>query len=130
MKPSSSQLFNDVSAKIILQGIHVELTDAFRTIALEKAERLLRHSDEIVRIRIDIERNSTADADDRFVAKGQIEIRGPDLLASVVTADPYQSLDGLMDKFDKLLRRRHEQRKEERNHPHPTELGAPLPKVE
>lgn len=129
MKPSPSQVPHDIADKVILQGIHLTLTDAFRRVAIEKAERLIRHSSEIIRIRIDIEREPTASVADRFVAKGQIEIRGPDLLASVVTADPYQSLDGLMDKFDKLLRRRHEQRKEQRNHPQAVELGAPLPKT-
>jgi len=120
----------ELAAKVIVSGIHLELTDALRQAALEKASRLLRHNSHIVRIRIDLEFDKTKGAGDQFIAKGHIEIGGPDLIASVQSEDGYKSLDFLIDKLDGLLRRRHGLRKDHRNHPHDVELDANLPKVE
>ena len=116
-------------SKVIIQGIHLPLTDALRQTTLDKVTRLLRHSDEIVRIRIDIEHDKTRGTDAEFVAKGRIEIRGPDLIASEQSEDAYKSVDLLVDTLDGLLRARHGRRKDHRNHPHAVELGVDLPKV-
>ncbi|RXK54793.1 ribosome-associated translation inhibitor RaiA [Oleiharenicola lentus] len=115
--------------KFIIRGIHLDLTDALRRITMEKAARLLRHNDHILRIRLDLELDKTRGAKDQFIAKGRIEISGPDLIASVQSEDAYKSVDLLVDKLDALLRERHGRRKDNRNHPHAAELGAPLPKV-
>lgn len=96
----------DPAAKLILRGVHLELTDALRAIATEKANRLLRHNRDIVRVRLDLEFDKTRNVEHQFVAKGHIEIGGPDLLASVASDDGYKSLNLLMDKLDELLRRR------------------------
>lgn len=116
-------------AKFIIRGIHLDLTDALRQIAMEKAARLLRHNEYIVRIRIDLELDKTRGTKDQFIAKGRIEISGPDLIASVHSEDAYKSLDLLVDKLDGLLRERHGLRKDKRNHPHAAELEADLPKT-
>ena len=110
---------DDLVAKLILRGIHLELTAALRAGATEKAGRLLRHNHEIVRIRIDLELDKTREVGHRFIAKGHIEIGGPDLVASVTSEDGYKSLDLLVDKLDELLRRRHGLRKNERHAPPP-----------
>jgi putative sigma-54 modulation protein len=99
----------------MVRGIHLELTPALHQAALHKAEHLLRHEDHIVRIRLDLELDRTRGAKDVFIAKGRIEIRGPDLLAQVHSEDAYKSLDLLVDKLDELLRRRHQKRINTRN---------------
>jgi putative sigma-54 modulation protein len=115
--------------KFIIRGIHLDLTDALRRITMEKAARLLRHNDHILRIRLDLELDQTRGAKDQFIAKGRIEISGPDLIASVQSEDAYKSVDLLVDKLDGLLRERHGRRKDNRNHPHAAELDGQLPKV-
>jgi putative sigma-54 modulation protein len=75
-----------------------------RAIALKKAERLLRHETKIVRVRISLEHVHTARAS--YIAKGHIEISGPDLIASVASDDGYKSLDLLVDRLDRMLRER------------------------
>ncbi|MCC6415518.1 MAG: ribosome-associated translation inhibitor RaiA [Opitutaceae bacterium] len=107
-----------LAAKIIVSGIHVTLTEALKEAALSKASRLLRHNDRIVRIRIDIEHDTTRASTDEFVAKGHIEIGGPDLVASASSEDAYKSLDLLINKLDRLLRHRHSKRVDGRKHPH------------
>jgi len=111
MKPSnpeSSLIANPPSTalaeKILITGIHLEITQALREIALQKAARLLRHQAEIVRIRVSLEQVNNHRA--RFVAKGHVELSGPDLLASVASDDGYKSLDLLIDRLDRMLRER------------------------
>jgi putative sigma-54 modulation protein len=116
-------------SKFIIRGIHLDLTEALKQITMEKAARLLRHNEHIVRIRLDLELDKTRGSKDQFIAKGRIEISGPDLIASVHSDDAYKSVDLLVDKLDALLRERHGRRKDNRNHPHAAELGAQLPKV-
>ena len=101
--------------KFIIRGIHLDLTPSLRQAALDKAARLLRHDDHIVRIRIDLEMDQTRSANDQFIAKGRIEIRGPDLIASSHSDDAYKSLDLLVDLLDELLRRQHQKRINTRN---------------
>ena len=56
-----------------------------------------------LRIGVELENRGTARL---FVAKGHIEIQGPDLQASVETEDAYKSVDLLIDKLDRMLRKR------------------------
>ena len=95
----------NVNHKLLLRGIHVSLTDAMRAVLNEKAERLLRHEPRIDRIRIDIEHDATRGRA-VFIAKGHIEIGGPDLLATVASEDAYKAVDLLIDKLDRLLAKR------------------------
>lgn len=94
-----------VGSKLLLRGIHVTLTEAMRASIEEKAERLVRHEPRIVRVRIDVESDHRGGTS-LIVAKGHIEIGGPDLLASVATEDAYKSIDLLIDKLDRMLRKR------------------------
>ena len=128
--PNSKNLPPDLAAKLIVRGIHLDLTDALRVAAAEKTARLLRHNDHIIRLRVDLELDKTHEVGAQFIAKGHIEIAGPDLLASVTSDDCYKSLDLLVDKLDGLLRRRHGLQKDKRNHPHPIDIDTPLPKAE
>lgn len=118
-----------VGAKLILRGIHLNLTESMKAAIHEKIARLLRHEPRIDRIRIDVELDKTKGALAHFIAKGHIEIGGPDLIASVESDDAYKSVDFLMDKLDGLLRKRHSELKEKRHHPHGVELGGSLPKA-
>jgi putative sigma-54 modulation protein len=99
--------------KILVRGIHLEITPALRAAALRKGARLLRHQARLVRVRIEIE--YTTDARAQFVAKGHIEIGGPDLVASVASEDAYKSLDLLVNKLDRMLRERSRIRADQRN---------------
>ena len=94
-------------AKILLRGIHLSLTDALRDALRSKAERLLRHGPRIDRVRIELEHDNTRGRA-VFVAKGHIEIGGPDLVAAVASEDAYKAADLLIDKLDRLLIRRAE----------------------
>jgi putative sigma-54 modulation protein len=113
--PDSAPSTDSVAEKILVRGIHLTLTPALRTAALDKAARLLRHEEHLVRIRIDLENDHTKHEHARFIAKGRIEISGPDLIAAVESDDAYKSLDLLVDKLDRMLRERTRHRVDRRN---------------
>jgi putative sigma-54 modulation protein len=121
---------DDLATKLILQGVHVELTPATQAVIREKFAVLLRHNDWIIRINIRLNKDQTRGRQNHYAATGHIEIGGPDLVARVEGDDAYNVLDGLVAKLDKLLRDRHERRKDRRNHPHDVDVDAQLPKVE
>ncbi len=89
--------------KLILQGIHLDLTEAMKATLTRKAERIFRHRPDILRLRIEVDGHGQPRV---FTAKGHIEIAGPDLQASVTTPDAYTSINLLVDKLDRLLRKR------------------------
>ncbi len=115
--------------EIILAGIHMELTEALKNIAHEKLERLFRHEDRIVRVRVELEYDKLRVRDNEFIAKGRIQIQGPDLICSVASDDCLKSLDLLVDKLDRMIRRRARLRKVKRHHPRPVEIPSAIPKA-
>lgn len=115
--------------RLLVRGIHLDLTDALRAAVQEKTTRLFRHQDHIIRLRVDLELDKKHDTEHRCIAKGHIEISGPDIVASVASDDVYKSIDLLVDKLDGLLRKRSSHSKEKRHHPHGVEIPSDLPKV-
>jgi putative sigma-54 modulation protein len=116
--------------EIIVSGIHLELTPSLKTYVREKLDRLFRHDEHIVRIRVELECDRKHDVAHKFVAKAHVQLRGPDLNASADSEEMHKSIDLLVDKVDQMLRRRHGQHKERRNHPHAVEWDdVSLPKA-
>lgn len=104
------------AAKIIMQGVHVELTAALQTAIREKFAAILRHNPWIVRINVRLQRDQHHGHHHHYSATGQIEVGGPDLVATVKGDDAYALIDGLAQKLDEQVRERHERRKDKRNH--------------
>ena len=115
--------------RIIVRGVHLALTDALKAAAEEKVLRLLRHQERIIRVRLDLEHDRTRDRRHAFIAKGHLEVRGPDLVASVASDELSKSLDELVDKLDRMLRKRACAAKTKRRHTHDVDIPSKLPKV-
>ncbi len=116
--------------ELIVSGIHLDLTPSLKTYVQEKTERLFRHEDRILRIRVELEVDSNEAVSSRFKAKGHIEINGPDMNASVSSDECHKAVSLLTDKLDRMLRRRSRLKKEKRNHPHSIEFAdVALPKA-
>ncbi len=115
--------------EVILEGIHLDLTDNLKQVVNEKVERLFRHEERIVRIKVDLEHDNTQSHDQLFTAKGHIEIHGPNMNVAVQSHDCLKAVDEMIDKLDRMIRRRARLEKVKRNHPHEVEIPAELPKV-
>jgi putative sigma-54 modulation protein len=94
--------------ELIVSGIHLELTPSLKFFVREKAERLFRHEDRIVRIRVELECDRDESVANRFKAKGHIEIQGPDMNATVQTDECHKAIALLVDKLDRMLSKRHD----------------------
>lgn len=115
--------------EVIVSGIHLELTPSLKAFVHEKTERLFRHDERIIRIRVDLACDRSPATGVQFTAKGHIQIHGPDMNAAVEADECHKAVTLLVDKLDRMLQRRHQLLRVKRNHPHPTELGVELPKA-
>ena len=115
--------------EVIVSGIHLELTPSLKTFVREKAQRLFRHEERIVRMRVELECDRNPAVGMQFKAKGHIQIQGPDMNASVQADDCHKAIAMLIDKLDRMLQRRHQLHRVKRNHPRAVELDAEIPKA-
>jgi putative sigma-54 modulation protein len=102
--------------ELIVSGIHLELTPSLKTFVQEKTERLFRHEDGILRIRVELECDPKEAVGTRFKAKGHISIHGPDMNASVEADECHKAVALLVDKLDRMLARRHQLKRAKRHH--------------
>ena len=114
---------------VIITGRHIDLTDALKNIVNEKAVKLFNHDDHIIRLRVELEYNQNVTNLKEFIAKGHIEMRGPGLNATAETEDLYKSVDDMVNKLDRMLRRKHRRDKVKRKDTHNVEIPANIPKA-
>jgi putative sigma-54 modulation protein len=115
--------------ELIVSGIHLDLTPSLKTYVQEKAERLFRHEERIVRLRVELECDRSNTSGVQFTAKGHIQIHGPDMNASVQADECHKAVSMLVDKLDRMLQRRHQLHRVKRNHPHAVDLNVEIPKA-
>ncbi len=115
---------------LIITGIHMDLTEALKQTVTEKVERLFRHEERIVRVKVELECDYVKGGREHFfVAKGHIEIYGPTMNVSVSDPDCHKAIDLLVDKLDRMLRRRSRLQRVMRENTHEVDIPASLPKV-
>ena len=115
---------------VIISGLNMELTQAIKDMVHEKAEKLFEHEDHIIRMRVELEYDPHTSTHEReFIAKGQLEVRGNDHFASAETDDLYKSIDDMVAKLDRMLRRRSRLQKVKRKNVHTVEILADIPKA-
>ena len=96
-----------MSENVIISGLHMDLTDALKSIVMEKTEKLFKHEESIIRLRIELESTTcSATRQNEFVAKGHVEMNGSPIVINEASNDLYKSIDRLIDKLDRGLRRR------------------------
>jgi putative sigma-54 modulation protein len=115
--------------ELIVSGIHLDLTPSLKVFVQEKTERLFRHEERILRLRIELECDSSAKFEARFKAKGHVIIEGPELTATVASDECHKAVSLLTDKLDRMLGRRAQLWRVKRHRPHPIDLGSALPKA-
>lgn len=110
---------------VIVSGIHMDLTPAIKNIVHEKVEKLFKHEENIIRLQIELEYCTRHNSQkDRYMAKGHIEIRRKPIIVSTISDDLYKSIDDLVQKLDRQLRRRSRMRTVRRKETRPV---TPVP---
>ena len=119
----------ELNEKVILSGIHLDLTTALKTQMREKVAKLLRHEPRIVRVRLDLDHDQIRGAAAPYTAKGRIEISGPDMVAHATETDAYRAIDVVVSKLDRALRKPSADLKRKRKDGHPADIGLGLPQT-
>lgn len=114
---------------IILCGNGLELSQANKEFIEHKVDKLLRQDRHIIRVRVELELETQKVRGRVFVARGIVELNGPDLVASVKSKNAYAAIDAMVDKLVRKLRHRHRRRLFRRVHLSPIDLPVSLPKV-
>jgi putative sigma-54 modulation protein len=114
---------------VIVTGRNLELTDAIKEAVYKKAEKLFEHEERIIRLRVELEYNKNVTGQNEHIAKGHIEIHGKPLITSESSENLYASIDQMVDKLDRMLRRRSRLRKVKRKDVHSVDLPSELPKA-
>lgn len=115
---------------VIISGLNMDLTDAIRNVVRTKVEKLFEHEDHIVRMRVELEFDAHKSThQNEFIAKGHLEVRGNDHNAQAATDDLYKSIDDMVNKLDRMIRRRARLEIAKRKNTHVIDIPAEIPKA-
>jgi putative sigma-54 modulation protein len=114
---------------IVITGTRVRLTEHLKDTVHEKVEKLFRHEDRILRILVELGHDSNKSKDEEYFVKGHIEIKGSPMIVTEVSDDILTSLERVVDKLDRKIRRRSRLQKVKRKSIHGVDIPADLPKV-
>jgi len=92
---------------LILSGLHLSLTEGHKDVVSTKMEKIFKHEEKIIRARIELERSTRSSShENEFIAKGHLELKGTTITISSESDNIYKSIDDLIEKLDRGLRRR------------------------
>ena len=114
---------------VIISGNNVVVTAGLRDAVQSKMSRLFAHESNIIRLRVELIVDETRAVEQQQIARALIEIKGNDMVVSVASGDLYKSIDILVDKLDRKLRRRSRLERVKRKQTHEVDIPASLPKV-
>jgi len=90
---------------LTISGHHLEVTPALRGYVTTKLERISRHFDQVVDIKVLLTVDNLKEKDLRQKAECNVHVKGRDLFAESVHADLYAAVDDLADKLDRQVLR-------------------------
>ena len=100
---------------LTISGHHLEVTPALRSYVASKLERVTRHFDQVVDVKVLLTVEKQKEKEKRQRAECNIHVKGCDLFAETAHADLYAAVDELMDKMDRQVVR-HKDRLQNHHH--------------
>ena len=98
--------FSMDTSSVIVTGIHLELTEAIKSVVYDKMNKLFRHEPNIIRVHIELTQDVDKKDENAFEAKGIIELQGPNFIVSTFSDNLYNAIDDLENKLLRKLRNR------------------------
>jgi putative sigma-54 modulation protein len=86
--------------QINITGHHVDVTPALRAYVIEKMQKLVRHFDQVNSVHVILKVEKLQQH-----AEATVNAGGRTLFATDTAPDMYASIDGLVDKLDRQVRR-------------------------
>ncbi|HEY5582715.1 MAG TPA: ribosome-associated translation inhibitor RaiA [Rhodoferax sp.] len=106
---------------LTISGHHIEVTPALRSYVTSKLDRIKRHFDQVVDVKVLLTVEKQTEKDLRQRAECNIHVKGTDMFAESSHADLYAAVDELVDKLDRQVVR-HKGRLQDHHHEAPKRL--------
>ena len=90
---------------LTISGHHLEVTPALRGYVTGKLDRITRHFDQVVDVRVLLTVDNMKEKEKRQRAECSMHVKGRDLFAESSHADLYAAVDELTDKLDRQVGR-------------------------
>jgi putative sigma-54 modulation protein len=88
---------------LTISGHHLEVTPALRNYVTTKLDRITRHFDQVVDVRVLLTVEKLSEKERRQRAQCKIHVKGKDVVAESTHEDLYAALDLLADKLDRQV---------------------------
>ena len=88
---------------LTISGHHLEVTPALRGYVTSKLDRVTRHFDQMVDVKVLLSVENQKEKDKRQRAECTIRVKGNELFAESAHEDLYAAVDELMDKLDRQV---------------------------
>jgi len=106
---------------LTISGHHLEVTPALRSYVTTKLDRIMRHFDQVVDVKVLLTVENQKEKERRQRAECNIHVKGSDLFAESAHEDLYAAVDELVDKLDRQVVR-HKDRLQNHHHDAPKRL--------
>lgn len=88
---------------LTISGHHLEVTPALRSYVTSKLDRITRHFDQVVDVKVLLSIENQKEKERRQRAECNIHVKGNDMFAESAHSDLYAAVDELMDKLDRQV---------------------------
>jgi len=88
---------------LTISGHHLEVTPALRSYVTSKLDRITRHFDQVVDVKVLLSVEKQKEKERRQRAECNIHVKGSDLFAECSNQDLYAAVDELVDKLDRKV---------------------------
>ncbi|QIL71313.1 ribosome-associated translation inhibitor RaiA [Diaphorobacter sp. HDW4B] len=88
---------------LTISGHHLDVTPALRSYVTSKLERITRHFDQVVDVKVLLTVEKQKEKDKRQRAECNVRVKGSDLFAESAHFDLYAAVDELIDKLDRKV---------------------------
>ena len=106
---------------LTISGHHLEVTPALRNYVTAKLDRITRHFDQLVDVKVLLTVENQKEKDRRQRAECNIHVKGSDMFAESSHEDLYAAVDDLVDKLDRQVGR-HKEKIKDHHHETPKRL--------
>ncbi|MBQ0132594.1 MAG: ribosome-associated translation inhibitor RaiA [Comamonas sp.] len=88
---------------LTISGHHLEVSPALRAYVVAKLERVLRHFDQVIHVKVLLSKHNESQKALRQRAECSIHVKGNALHAGTTHFDLYAAIDELVDKLDRQV---------------------------
>lgn len=88
---------------LTISGHHLEVSPALRAYVMAKLERVLRHFDQVIHVKVLLSKHNEAQKERRQRVECSIQVKGNALHAGSKHLNLYAAIDELVDKLDRQI---------------------------